>query len=95
MYVMKRYPVAILRERLAEALDEAYAGVPVIIERKGVRYRLTREPAAKKVIAAPRAPMFEILDPAVMAGDWTWDWAPGQMTFVAGAKPGAKPLRRK
>ena len=86
MYIMKRYPVAVLRERLAEALDAAYAGTPVVIERKGVRYRLTREPAARK--AKPvRTPLFEVVDPAVMAGNWTWDWSPeGGMTFVPGKK---------
>lgn len=81
---MKRYPVAVLRERLAEALDAAYQGVPVVIERKGVRYRLTREPAAKKPAAA-RKPIFEIVDPAVMAGEWTWDWSPTRMAFKARA----------
>jgi len=80
---MKRYPVAVLRERLAEALDAAYAGVPVVIERKGVRYRLTREAAPKKSRAV-RSPLFEIVDPAVMAGDWTWDWSPEGVTFVPG-----------
>jgi antitoxin (DNA-binding transcriptional repressor) of toxin-antitoxin stability system len=83
MYGMKRYPVAVLRARLAEALDAAYAGVPVVIERKGVRYRLTRESAARKAKAV-RSPLFEILDPAVMAGNWTWDWSPDGMTFVPG-----------
>ena len=83
MYIMKRYPVAVLRERLAEALDAAYAGVPVVIERKGVRYRLTRETAAKKPKSI-RSPLFEIVDPAVLAGDWTWDWTPEGMTFVPG-----------
>jgi hypothetical protein len=81
---MKRYPVAVLRERLAEALDAAYQGVPVVIERKGVRYRLTREPAAKKARSV-RNRLFEIIDPAVMAGEWTWDWSPdGGMKFVPG-----------
>lgn len=79
---MKRYPVAILRERLAEALDAAYSGVPVVIERKGVQYRLTREPTAKKSPAS-RKPLFEIVDPAVMAGEWTWDWSPAGMAFKA------------
>lgn len=82
MYTVKRYPVAVLRERLAEALDAAYLGVPVVIERKGVRYRLTRETTARKARSV-RTPMFEIVDPAVMAGEWTWDWSPAGMTFKA------------
>ena len=85
MYVMKRYPVAVLRERLAEALDAAYHGVPVVIERKGVRYRLTRETVAARTKSA-RAPLFEIVDPAVMGGDWAWDWSPSGMAFVPGKK---------
>ena len=90
MYMMKRYPVAVLRERLAEALDAAYLGVPVVIERKGVRYRLTRESAPKKKAGDSPKPIFEILDPAVMAGDWTWDWSPAGMSF----KPGRAKARR-
>ena len=37
---MKRYTVAQVRERLSEALDSAEAGKPVVIERRGVRFRL-------------------------------------------------------
>ncbi len=81
MYAMKRYPVAVLRERLSEALDAAYQGVPVIIERKGVQYRLTRESAVKKS-SGRRARLFTSADPAVSAGNWTWDWSPERTTFV-------------
>ena len=42
MYCMKRYSVALVRERLAEALNEVDRGIPVVIERRGVRYRVTR-----------------------------------------------------
>jgi hypothetical protein len=91
---MKRYPVAVLRERLAEALDAAYHGIPVVIERKGVRYTLTREAQPKKRAAA-RARMFEIVDPAVIAGDWTWEWKPGAMSFVPGASVARRAKRRK
>ncbi len=82
---MKRYPVAVLRERLAEALDAAYHGVPVVIERKGVRYWLTRAPASKKSRAA-RPRLFKIVDPAVAAGAWTWAWSPAGMTFAGRAR---------
>ena len=69
---MKRYTVSLVRERLSEALDEAERGVPVIIERKGVRYRLAVDkPAAPR---KARQPHIEILDPAVADGDWTWEW---------------------
>lgn len=76
---MKRYTVSLVRERLAEALDEADKGVPVIIERKGVRYRVVVDrPASERKARQPR---IEILDPAVAKGQWTWNWAPGGLRF--------------
>jgi antitoxin (DNA-binding transcriptional repressor) of toxin-antitoxin stability system len=60
---MKRYTVSVVRERLSEALDEAEKGVPVFIERKGVRFRLSVE-KPKGVRAASRA-RIDILDPVV------------------------------
>ena len=69
---MKRYTVALVRERLAEALDEAERGEPVFIERKGVRYRLsldTRKPRRRR-----RESRIQVVDPAVAEGKWTWDW---------------------
>jgi antitoxin (DNA-binding transcriptional repressor) of toxin-antitoxin stability system len=76
---MKRYTVSLARERLSEALDEAEKGVPVIIERKGVRYRL----AVDKPAPARRArqPHIEILDPAVAEGQWTWDATSAGLKF--------------
>jgi hypothetical protein len=74
MYCMKRYPVALLRERLSEALNDADRGVPVIIERKGVRYRLAREPQQRRT--ATRKPVIDRIDPAVAGGEWSWDWTP-------------------
>ena len=76
---MKRYTVSQVRERFAEALDQADRGVPVIIERKGVRYSLKVERPARR--PAKRPSMFKIIDPAVAAGQWTWDWDHGAMTF--------------
>jgi antitoxin (DNA-binding transcriptional repressor) of toxin-antitoxin stability system len=80
MYIMKKYPVSVVRERLSEALDAAARGTPVIIERRGVRYRLTVE-APKPARARRRKPRIEILDPAVAAGHWSWDWTPAGLTF--------------
>lgn len=77
--VMKRYTVSQVRERLAEALDQADKGVPVVIERKGIRYSLKVDRPARR--RKKRPAMFKILDPAVAAGQWTWDWTPGSMTF--------------
>jgi len=77
---MKRYTVSVVRERLAEALDEADRGVPVIIERKGVRYRLTVEkPVSRR--KSRRQAYIEILDPAVARGLWTWEWTPRGLAF--------------
>ena len=77
---MKKYTVGMVRERLSEALDEAQRGEPVVIQRRGVEYRLTVEPARprRKKAAAPR---IEIVDPAVAGGQWTWDWSDGQLEF--------------
>ena len=80
MYIMKCYTVSLVRERLAEALDDADRGVPVVIERRGVRYRLVRE-QTKTAKRRRRAPAIEILDPAVTEGQWTWDWHPAGLRF--------------
>jgi antitoxin (DNA-binding transcriptional repressor) of toxin-antitoxin stability system len=70
--VAKEYTVAAVRERLAEALDEAERGEPVFIERRGVTYRLSVEPKPRR--RTSRSPRIDILDPALEAGQWTWDW---------------------
>lgn len=77
---MKRYTVTAVRERLAEALDQADRGIPVIIERKGVRYRLSVERAKSR----PRrqASRIEVLDSAVAGGEWRWEWAPDGLAFA-------------
>ena len=78
---MKRYTVALVRERLAEALDEAERGEPVFIERKGVRYRLSLD--TQKPRRTRRASRIQVLDPAVAAGTWTWDWTAAGVRFRA------------
>jgi antitoxin (DNA-binding transcriptional repressor) of toxin-antitoxin stability system len=78
---VKKYTVSMVRERLSEALDEAQRGEPVFIQRQGVEYRLTVEPARprRKKTAASR---IEIVDPAVSSGQWTWDsTASGALKF--------------
>ena len=71
MYItVKRYTVAQVRERLAAALDEVERGVPVVIERRGVRYVLAVE--ARKSRPARRQSVIETIDPAVADGQWTW-----------------------
>jgi antitoxin (DNA-binding transcriptional repressor) of toxin-antitoxin stability system len=77
---MKRYTVSAMRERFAEALDEAERGVPVIIERKGVRYRLAvdKSTSSRK---SRRSGHIEILDAAVADGSWTWNWTSRALAF--------------
>jgi len=76
---MKRYTVAEVRERLADVLNEAEQGTPVCIERRGVRYVLRRDtaPAPKR----RKAPLIDVLDPAVDDGQWSWTWKPGGLQF--------------
>jgi hypothetical protein len=80
--VSKRYTVSVVRERLAEALDEADKGVAVIIERRGVRYRLTRDTAAPPK-RARRKSRLEAIDPAILDGQWTWSWGASGLRFRA------------
>lgn len=81
MYSVKRYTVAMVRERLAEALDEAERGVPVFIERRGVRYTLAVERPARRRTRAPR--LFSVTDKAIAEGRWTWDLAADGLRFRA------------
>ena len=68
---MKRYSVVHVRERLADVLDEAEAGHPVFIERRGVRYVLKVEPESK-ASRRKRQPRIETLDSSVENGQWQW-----------------------
>jgi hypothetical protein len=76
---MKRYRVSIVRERLAEALDEVDKGGHVIIERRGVRYRLSRDTTRPR--PTRRKALIEILDPSVAEGEWAWDWTATGLRF--------------
>jgi antitoxin (DNA-binding transcriptional repressor) of toxin-antitoxin stability system len=80
MYGMKRYTVAMVRERLAEALDEAERGVPVVIERRGIRYVLRAETAQKRR-PRRRPSLLEIVDPSVAEGQWHWTWTSSGLRF--------------
>jgi hypothetical protein len=81
MYPMgKRYTVASVRERLAEALDEAEKGTPVIIERRGVRYRLMVDAPVRRT-PTRRKRRIQVLDDAVRRGEWSWDWVPAGLAF--------------
>jgi antitoxin (DNA-binding transcriptional repressor) of toxin-antitoxin stability system len=79
---MKKYSVAMVRERLSEALDRAEQGKPVLIERRGVTYELAvRKPAARRKKATPQ---IEVVDTALTtSGEWTWDWKGSGLKFRA------------
>jgi antitoxin (DNA-binding transcriptional repressor) of toxin-antitoxin stability system len=77
---MKKYTVGLVRERLSEALDAAQRGEPVIIQRRGVEYRLSAEPAKRTKRKATK-PKIVIVDREVAEGQWTWDLADGQARF--------------
>jgi antitoxin (DNA-binding transcriptional repressor) of toxin-antitoxin stability system len=80
MYMtMKRYSVAQARMRMAEVLDGAERGESIVIERQGIRFQVL---ASKPRPARKRAPLLEIVDPAVAAGDWTWSEGPSGWTFT-------------
>jgi antitoxin (DNA-binding transcriptional repressor) of toxin-antitoxin stability system len=76
---MKKFNVAMVRERLSEALDSAQSGEPVFIERKGVVYRLSVEP--KRTARPSRTPKLEVLDPSINEGQWTWAWSNGELAY--------------
>ena len=79
---MKHLKVAEARARFGEILDEAERGVPVFIERRGVRFRVTAETAkSTRKVASPDP--FSYVDPAVMSGNWTWKPGSKGLTFVA------------
>jgi hypothetical protein len=77
----KVYSASVVRERLADALDEAEKGQAVFIERRGVRFRLTVDPAETRKKRRRAAPRIEVLDAAIADGAWTWEWKPGRLTF--------------
>ena len=84
--VMKQYSASIVRERFSEALDHAERGEPVFIERKGVRYRLSVEPATTRKKAAPRS-RIEVLDEAALEHGWTWDLTSTGLRFRRRRRP--------
>ena len=66
---MEGYKVAEARARFGELLDEAETGAAVMIERRGVRFRIVVEPPRRSASAKA---VFDYVDPAVADGQWTW-----------------------
>ena len=79
---MKHLKVAEARARFGEILDEAERGVPVFIERRGVRFKVSAEARPPGDQPSPRDPLGYV-DPAVMSGNWTWKLGPKGLAFVA------------
>ena len=80
---MIRVTTAQARKRFSSILDAAESGRTVVIERRGVRFRLQAEPSPP----APEAPgpsVFEHVDPAVEDGSWGWEWTDEGVRFEAG-----------
>jgi prevent-host-death family protein len=62
--------VAEARARFGELLDAAEKGLPVVIERRGVRFRVVTEARRSGTTLDPA--VLDFVDPAVAAGQWTW-----------------------
>jgi prevent-host-death family protein len=79
--IMKRYRATAARQHFSDLLDAAERGEEVVIERRGVRFRVEPLPVSKR--PKRRKPFFKVLDPAVEAGQWSWEWEPGKdLRFV-------------
>ncbi len=79
VHLMRRYTVAQARKNLATALDTAEHGEAVTIERRGVMFELRMRAWRRPKKRPP--PLFEILDPAIEAGLWTWEWTHRGLAF--------------
>jgi antitoxin (DNA-binding transcriptional repressor) of toxin-antitoxin stability system len=78
---VKRYTVAQVRARLAEAFDSAERGEAVVIERRGVRFRLEADRPRRR--SSSRPILIEFVDPAVEEGRWSWEWHKDGLHFSA------------
>lgn len=78
---MKRYSTAAAKQRLTLLLDAAERGEQVVIERRGVCFRLQpeRRPSRKTI---PRQSIIEIVDPVVAEGNWQWNWTSDGLRFA-------------
>lgn len=92
---MKSFAASRARQNLAAILDEAESGKDVIIERRGVRFLVTKAPAPRRA-SSHRTSRIEVLDPALVDGQWHWTWGPeGEMELAIGSArtPRKKPRR--
>lgn len=82
---MKRYTISRARERLAEVLDYAEQGTPVVIERRNVEYEVRARSTSRHRRKARS--VIESVDAAVARGQWRWVWTPDGLQL-------AEPRRR-
>lgn len=75
---MKHVRVAEARARFGELLDAAEQGNPVVVERRGIRFRIVAETSKQP---PPEAPMFDFVDREVLSGSWTWESGPRGLKF--------------
>lgn len=85
---MKRYSVSELRAHLADVLDQAQNGETVIIERRGQRFQVI--PRTLKNKWPELRAKIEIHDPALLEGQWGWEWKPGKTLRFVGEHVGDK-----
>ena len=82
---MKNLKVAEARARFGDVLDEAERGVPVYIERRGVRFKVVAE-VAEPPRKSAAAEVFAFVDADVMSGNWTWTAGRKGLRFSARRK---------
>jgi antitoxin (DNA-binding transcriptional repressor) of toxin-antitoxin stability system len=83
---MKRYSMAQARQRFTELLDSAEQGHPVVIERRGVRF-VVEARRRDRQRSGRRKSIIARMDPAVAAGDWTWNWSAEGLRFKRRLRP--------
>jgi hypothetical protein len=66
---MNRYTASEARKVFFHLLDTVEAGEDVILERHGVRFRLTLE-LVEDTIDMPK--VLQVDDPDILSGNWTW-----------------------
>lgn len=83
MYNMKHLGVAEARAQFGEILDQAEQGKPVIIVRRGVRFKVVVDAEPRRQNAAP---LFEHVDDAIAGAQWTWKPGATGLTFASSRK---------
>lgn len=80
---MKHMKVAEARARFGEVLDEAERGADVVIERRGVRFRVVAELRRAR---PDTSALFEFVDEDVMKGHWSWKAGADGLVFMRARK---------